>query len=52
MFFAVALAVALVVIVTVVGRRRASGRSDSGKNGWMSERWLVEHRATRSNPPG
>ena len=52
MFFTIVLVVALVATVTVVARRRASGRSDVGKNGWMSERWLVEHRATRSNPPG
>ena len=51
MFVTIAFVVALVLALVVLARRRSFGRSDSGSNGSMSERWLVEHRATRSNPP-
>jgi hypothetical protein len=37
------------IVVALISRPRVSERVNAAQFGWMSERWLVEYRA--SNPP-
>jgi hypothetical protein len=38
----------IVFIVVVVTRIRVRARVNAGSLGWMSERWLAEHRVSES----
>lgn len=40
---------ALVVVSTLVGILRVLQVRDAAQLGWMSERWLAEHRATHAS---
>jgi hypothetical protein len=41
-------AVIVLVAVTVIPRMRVPGGVNAAHLGWMSERWLAEHRASHS----
>jgi hypothetical protein len=41
-------AVVVAIAVAVIHRLRVAGGEHAGTHGWMSERWLAEHRATHS----
>ena len=47
MLFIVGIVSALIAVV-ITPRMRVPGGVSSANLGWMSERWLAEHRATRS----
>jgi len=49
MLFIVVVAAAIVLIaVGIIPRMRVPGGVNSANLGWMSERWLAEHRASHS----
>ena len=41
-------AVLVLIAVGIIPRLRVSGGMHPSPLGWMSEQWLLEHRATRS----
>ena len=41
-------AVIVLIAVVIALRMRLPGRVNSANFGWMSERWLAEHRASHS----
>ena len=45
MLFIVGVVIALVAVVGIP-RMRAAGSANAAPLGWMSERWLTEHRAS------
>jgi hypothetical protein len=47
MLFIVGLVVLLIAVV-IIPRMRVPGGVNSAHLGWMSERWLAEHRASHS----
>jgi hypothetical protein len=47
MLFIVGVVVTLIAVV-IIPRMRVPGGVDSSDLGWMSERWLAEHRASHS----
>ncbi len=47
MLFIVGVVIALIAVV-IIPRMWVSGRVNSANLGWMSERWLAEHRASHS----
>ena len=47
MLFIVGIVVVLIAVV-IIPRMRVPGGINAGNLGWMSERWLAEHRASHS----
>jgi hypothetical protein len=47
MLFIVGVVIVLITVV-IIPRMRVPGGVNSANLGWMSERWLAEHRASRS----
>jgi hypothetical protein len=47
MLFIVGIAIALLAVV-IIPRMRAPGGVNAAPLGWMSERWLAEHRTSHS----
>jgi hypothetical protein len=47
MLFILGVVIVLVAVV-IIPRMRLPGRGNSANLGWMSERWLAEHRASHS----
>jgi hypothetical protein len=47
MLFIVGIVIALITVV-IIPRMRVPGGVKSANLGWMSERWLAEHRASHS----
>jgi hypothetical protein len=47
MLLIVGVVIVLIAVVTIP-RMRVPGGMNSANLGWMSEQWLIEHRASRS----
>jgi hypothetical protein len=39
---------AVLVVIAIIHRMRVPGGVNAGGLGWMSEQWLMEHRASHS----